>query len=75
MPGLSRASTFSALREKAWMVGTSPAMTLWRQSVPHNVRLLPQRLAASPNRRLIFFALASSSSDGFWPVAAHRQAQ
>jgi hypothetical protein len=33
------------------------------------------RLAASLIRRLILAALALSSSDGCWLVAAHRQAQ
>ncbi|MEY9121800.1 hypothetical protein ABIA03_006283 [Bradyrhizobium yuanmingense] len=33
------------------------------------------RLAASLMRRLILAALALSSADGCWPVAAHRQAQ
>ncbi len=36
---------------------------------------LNYRLAASLSRRLIFAALFSSSSEGCWPVAAHRQAQ
>ncbi|TCU67232.1 hypothetical protein EDE08_110223 [Bradyrhizobium sp. R2.2-H] len=74
MPGLSRASTFSVLRGKAWMAGTSPAMTLWKLSVPQPTPFA-QRLAASLMRRLILAALASSSADGCWPVAAHRQAQ
>src|SRR6476619_2256348 len=38
-PGLSRASTFFVPRGKAWMAGTSPATTMWRQSVLRLVHL------------------------------------
>ncbi len=30
-PGLSRASTFFVPRERSWMAGTSPAMTMWKR--------------------------------------------
>ncbi|GAA0031548.1 hypothetical protein ABH991_005799 [Bradyrhizobium ottawaense] len=58
----------------AWHGRDEPGMTLWRLSVS-SLHLLPYRLAASLSRRLIFAALLSSSSDGFWPVVAQRQAQ
>ena len=34
-PSFSRASTSSVLRGRAWMAGTSPAMTMWKLQVPH----------------------------------------
>src|SRR5215468_10168448 len=46
-PGLSRASTFFVPRERSWMAGTSPAMTMWKrlhESAPRSYAIaLPSR--------------------------------